>query len=156
MSRAEIAETVAAPYPVLVEGEVVAGFGRGGKQLGIPTANLATAAVEKALEDMDIGVYLGWAQVEGGDVMPMVMSLGWNPYFKNEKRSGEVHIMHTFDDDFYGKTLRVAVLAYVRPERDYTSLDALVTDIKEDIRIAHEALARPAYAQIKDEPFFRR
>ncbi|KAJ2767168.1 riboflavin kinase [Coemansia nantahalensis] len=154
MSRAEIAETVAKPFPVLVKGEVVAGFGRGGKQLGIPTANLATEAVERALENMDIGVYLGWAQVEGGAVMPMVMSLGWNPYFKNEKRSGEVHIMHAFKDDFYGKTLRIAVLAFVRPERDYASLDALVADIREDIRIAHEALEQPDYAQIKQSPFF--
>ncbi|KAJ2384143.1 riboflavin kinase, partial [Coemansia sp. RSA 2603] len=28
------------PFPILVSGAVVKGFGRGGKQLGIPTANL--------------------------------------------------------------------------------------------------------------------
>lgn len=47
---------------------------------------------EEALEEMftefTTGVYYGWAQV-GNDqtVYPMVMSLGWNPYYKNEKRS---------------------------------------------------------------------
>lgn len=48
---------------------------------------------EEALEEMftefTTGVYYGWAQVGKTDktVYPMVMSLGWNPYYKNEKRS---------------------------------------------------------------------
>ncbi|KAF9176680.1 riboflavin kinase, partial [Haplosporangium sp. Z 27] len=40
-------------------------------------------------------------------VHPMVMSLGWNPFYKNEKKSAEVHIMHNFHRDFYGDELRV-------------------------------------------------
>jgi riboflavin kinase len=36
------------------------------------------------------GVYFGYAQVYGlsgqeGKVHPMVMSLGWNPFYKNER-----------------------------------------------------------------------
>ncbi|KAJ2558905.1 riboflavin kinase [Coemansia sp. RSA 1933] len=147
-------EMLESPFPIFVSGEVVSGFGRGGKQLGIPTANLPEDAVEKALADIPIGVYLGWAQVEGDIVRPMVMSLGWNPYFKNERRSGEVHIMHKFADDFYGKLMRVAILAYIRPEKDYSSLDALINDIHTDIRVAHASLERPAYAQVCDAPFF--
>lgn len=48
---------------------------------------------EEALEEMFTnfitGVYYGWAQVGevGSTVYPMVMSLGWNPYYNNEKRS---------------------------------------------------------------------
>ena len=30
--------------------------------------------------------------------------------------------MHTFPEDFYGSELRVVVLGYIRPERDYNSL----------------------------------
>ena len=33
------------------------------------------------------GVYYGWARVEQGPVYKMVMSVGWNPQFQNEKRS---------------------------------------------------------------------
>lgn len=55
-------------------------------------------------------------------VYPMVMSLGWNPFYKNEKKSAEVHIMHNFHRDFYGDELRVVVLGYIRPELDYTTL----------------------------------
>ncbi|KAJ2797034.1 riboflavin kinase [Coemansia guatemalensis] len=154
--RAEIVgpETVTSPYPIFIEGAVVTGFGRGGKQLGIPTANLPAPAVEQALSDIPIGVYYGWAQVENDEVRPMVMSLGWNPYFKNEKRSGEVHIIHNFKDDFYGKNLKVAVLAYIRPEKDYDSLDLLIEDIKADIRAAQKSLVRPSYAAFKIDSFF--
>ncbi|KAJ1765994.1 riboflavin kinase [Coemansia sp. RSA 1813] len=148
-------ETMEAPYPIYVAGEVVSGFGRGGKQLGIPTANLPSEVVEQALTDIPIGVYLGWALVEGdAEVRPMVMSLGWNPYFKNERRSGEVHIMHKYADDFYGKNMKVAILAYIRPEKDYASLDALIEDIHTDIRVAEASLARPNYAQVREASFF--
>ncbi|KAJ2818397.1 riboflavin kinase, partial [Coemansia furcata] len=113
------------PYPKLVEGVVVKGFGRGSKELGIPTANLPSEVVDRALTDIKIGVYYGWAQVCGGEVYPMVMSLGWNPFYKNEKRSGEVHIINKFKDDFYGQNMKIAILGYIRPERDYDSLEAL-------------------------------
>ncbi|KAJ2450728.1 riboflavin kinase [Coemansia sp. RSA 2336] len=140
------ADSLEAPYPIFVEGHVVEGFGRGGKQLGIPTANLPTT-VAKTL-DIPIGVYYGWALVEGDTVRPMVMSLGWNPYFKNQVKSAEVHIIHDYASDFYGKLLKVAILAYVRAERDYESLDDLIKDIKWDIRVALESLKRPAYDKI--------
>ncbi|KAI8318701.1 riboflavin kinase [Martensiomyces pterosporus] len=149
------AEVPEKPYPIFVQGDVVRGFGRGGKQLGIPTANLPEQAVEEALADIPIGVYYGWAKVAGDDqVRPMVMSLGWNPYFKNEKRSGEVHIMHKYEEDFYGSHLKVAILSYIRPEKDYSSLDALIDDIHTDIKVAETSLQRPAYAAVKDADFF--
>ncbi|KAJ1938953.1 riboflavin kinase [Linderina pennispora] len=142
------------PYPILVEGEVVRGFGRGGKQLGIPTANLPESVVESALSEIPIGVYYGWAKVAGDSVRPMVMSLGWNPYFKNEKRSGEVHIMHKYAEDFYGSHLKIAILAYIRPEKDYDSLDKLIEDIHADIRAAEHSLKREMYEQVRRDVFF--
>ncbi|KAJ1989228.1 riboflavin kinase [Coemansia spiralis] len=144
-------EEVLAPFPVVVEGSVVAGFGRGGKQLGIPTANLAEPAVEQLA--LPVGVYLGWAQVAGDAVRPMVMSLGWNPFFKNEKLSAEVHIIHRFASDFYGRKMRVAILAFIRNEKDYASLDALIQDIQIDIHVALKSLQRPAYAHVRDSAF---
>ncbi|KAJ2850248.1 riboflavin kinase [Coemansia brasiliensis] len=148
-------DTLQEPFPIFVEGQVVKGFGRGGKQLGIPTANLPSSIVDQNLDAVSIGVYYGWATVEGDDtVRPMVMSLGWNPYFKNEKKSAEVHIIHDYPCDFYGKLLKVAILSYVRPERDYQSLDDLVQDIKWDIKVAIESLKRPAYDQVKHVEFF--
>ncbi len=63
------------------------GFGRGSKELGIPTANYPEEVVEKLPSELNTGVYCGWASVDNGDVHKMVLSLGWNPYYKNEKKS---------------------------------------------------------------------
>lgn len=75
-------------------------------QLGIPTANIPIEGLSVGgNEQLESGVYFGWAGLdfraagtqlqsndddgwEGhGKVHPMVMSVGWNPYYKNTVRS---------------------------------------------------------------------
>ncbi|KAF1805003.1 hypothetical protein V8B55DRAFT_1495263 [Mucor lusitanicus] len=149
-------ETIEAPYPISVSGTVVKGFGRGSKELGIPTANMNEEALEKMFEDFTTGVYYGWAQVGEKDttVYPMVMSLGWNPYYNNEKRSAEVHILHEFESDFYDESIRIIVAGYIRPEQNYPSLDALICDIKTDIEVAKHSLKRKAYDDLRHDALF--
>lgn len=53
--------------------------------------------------------------------------------------------MHTFPEDFYGATLSLIILGFIREEYDYVSKEALVEDIREDIRIAQRSLEREAY-----------
>ena len=49
------------------------------------------------------GIYCGWASVgTSPQVYQMVMSVGWNPFYKNEKKTVEPWLLHTFDEDFYG------------------------------------------------------
>ncbi|VDN26541.1 unnamed protein product [Dibothriocephalus latus] len=103
-------------------GRVVRGFGRGSKELGTPTANMSEDVVEKIPSAMSTGVYAGWAQVDDGPVRKMVMSLGWNPFYKNEKKSLEVHILHKFPEDFYDSRMQIVVLKYLRDERNFGSL----------------------------------
>ena len=76
----------------------------------------------------------------------MVMSIGYNPYFKNETRTAEVHVLHQFDEAFYDQHMRLLVLGYIRPEKDYPSLDALIADIRFDTEVARASLARDAWA----------
>ncbi|KAI8616459.1 hypothetical protein BC830DRAFT_1063410 [Chytriomyces sp. MP71] len=147
---------VESPYPVRLKGLVMHGFGRGGKELGIPTANLPEDVSQYAGQFIETGILYGWASVNSNTaVYPMVMSFGWNPYYKNEKRSAEVHILHKFEEDFYSKELRVVVVGYIRPEKNYTSLEALIADINFDIKVANNCLARPAYAALKEDPFLQ-
>jgi len=108
--------------PFFAKGKVVKGFGRGSKELGIPTANLPDEVIEVLPQEMDTGIYYGFANVDGGPVYKMVMSIGWNPYYKNVKKSMEAHLLHVFPEDFYGSLLRVCVLGYVRPECSFNSL----------------------------------
>ncbi|KAI0169222.1 riboflavin kinase [Hypoxylon sp. FL1284] len=208
-----------APYPLRMEGAVISGFGRGSKELGIPTANLPVdAAAAPWIADARSGVYFGYASLAlpashpdrqhrrperahrsnpraavdappgnrpapppatvtsvstasetspsassgtspavtkeaGADegqpqqwqIYPMVMSIGYNPFYKNAVRSAEVHVLHGFAADFYGSPMRLLVLGFVREERDYASLDALVADINVDCDVARQSLARTAW-----------
>ena len=52
----------------------------------------------------------------------MVMSIGKNPYYNNEKRTMETYIMHQFDKDFYGSNLKIIVTGFIRPMANYNSL----------------------------------
>ncbi|KAI9001267.1 riboflavin kinase [Trametes punicea] len=154
------------PFPIRLSGAVQRGFGRGGKDLGCPTANLPDESITPMSSVTDTGVYFGYAQVsrekdgkvilpeEDGGVLPMVMSLGWNPFYKNQKMTAEIHIMHEFTADFYGHQMKAIVLGYIRPELDYISREALIEDIETDKRVAMKSLARPAYETYRSDTFF--
>ena len=60
----------------------------------------------------------------------MVMSCGWNPFYKNEKLSAETHIIHTFPNEFYGVELRVLIAGYIRPEWNFKHVKHLIKAIK--------------------------
>uniref|UniRef100_A0A2K5C090 Riboflavin kinase n=1 Tax=Aotus nancymaae TaxID=37293 RepID=A0A2K5C090_AOTNA len=121
--------------PYFCRGQVVHGFGRGSKQLGIPTANFPEQVVDNLPADLSTGINYGWASVGSGDVHKMVVSTGWNPYYKNTK-SMETHIMHTFKEDFCGEILNVAVVGYFRPQKNFDSLESLISAIQGDIEEA--------------------
>ncbi|XP_020324608.1 riboflavin kinase isoform X4 [Oncorhynchus nerka] len=141
--------------PYFSRGEVVRGFGRGSKELGIPTANFPDSVVEHLPGDISTGIYYGWACVGSGDIHKMVMSIGWNPYYKNTKKSMETHVIHTFKEDFYGQILSVVMVGYIRPERSYDSLDALIAAINHDIEEAKRNLELPEHLKLKEDNFFR-
>lgn len=98
--------------------------------------------------------------VKGQDshvVHPMVMSVGWNPFYGNKSKSAEIYIIHKFSEkahQFYGARIKLVVLGYIRPELDYVSTEALVKDINTDVDVALESLKRPEYAKYKDDKFF--
>ncbi|KAF4974058.1 hypothetical protein FZEAL_8998 [Fusarium zealandicum] len=167
-----------APYPLHMEGTVISGFGRGSKELGIPTANLPVdVSLTPWIADVPSGVYFGYASLALSyahpdhpsssatsapassteaallatpapvfHVFPMVMSIGYNPYYKNTVRSAEVHVLHKFTADFYDVPMRLLILGFVREEKDYKSLDALIEDINFDCVVARSSLAREAWA----------
>ncbi len=45
--------------PICLSGPVIAGFGRGSKQLGVPTANLPPEPLAEELAGLPAGVYFG-------------------------------------------------------------------------------------------------
>uniref|UniRef100_A0A8C5K1H2 Riboflavin kinase n=1 Tax=Jaculus jaculus TaxID=51337 RepID=A0A8C5K1H2_JACJA len=141
--------------PSFCRGQVVRGFGRGSKQLGIPTENFPEQVVDSLPADVSTGIYYGWASVGSGAVHKMVVSIGWNPYYKNVKKSMETHIIHTFKEDFYGEILNVAIVGYLKPEKNFDSLEALISAIQCDIEEAKIRLDLPEHWKLKDDKFFQ-
>ncbi|KAI1826988.1 hypothetical protein F4861DRAFT_536465 [Xylaria intraflava] len=164
------------PFPLRMEGTVISGFGRGSKELGIPTANLPVdASTTPWIAAARSGVYFGWASLSlppthpnaasppspaasnsapqahapRFQVYPMVMSIGYNPFYKNSVRSAEVHVLHSFGADFYDVPMRLLVLGFVRDEKDYNGLEALVNDIHVDCDVARQSLARAAWTPVQ-------
>lgn len=142
-------------FPYFTKGTIVKGFGRGSKELGIPTANMNEDAVNSLPENFQPGVYYGWAQIsDDSTVYKMVMSIGWNPFYKNSKKSMEVHIIHEFGRDLYDLTLKICVLGYIRPELDFNSLDELIAEIKNDISTSKDNLETQEALQYISNDFF--
>ncbi|OVA20206.1 HAD hydrolase [Macleaya cordata] len=141
--------------PWYIGGPVIKGYGRGSKVLGIPTANLSTKGWSDTLVDHPSGVYFGWAGLSTRGIYKMVMSIGWNPYFNNTEKTIEPWLLHDFDEDFYGEELRLAIVGYIRPEANFSSLESLIAKIHEDRKISEEALDIPLYASYKDALYLR-
>jgi len=128
---------------IRLEAKVVEGFGRGGKQLGCPTANMSAKDLGDKLTDLPTGIYCGWATVNGKGPYKAVTSIGWNPYFQNKEKTVEPHLLHEFSSDFYGEHLKLLLCGYLRPEKDFTSLEALIEAIQNDIALSREWLELP-------------
>ena len=62
--------------PVFAGGEVIRGFGRGSKELGIPTANFPDDVVDALPAEIKTGIFFGWAMIDVGPIYPMVVSIG--------------------------------------------------------------------------------
>ena len=137
---------------------IVHGFGRGSREMGVPTANLDVPQVEAALAGRPHGVYFGFARVLGapgadGEVHPMVLNLGQRPTFADgDGLSVEAHLLHTFGADFYGREVRALVLGFLRPELRFGSLPELLDRIRQDIGLARAQLAAPALGRFALDP----
>eukprot|EP00191_Tetraselmis_sp_GSL018_P007511 CAMPEP_0177620410 /NCGR_PEP_ID=MMETSP0419_2-20121207/26885_1 /TAXON_ID=582737 /ORGANISM="Tetraselmis sp., Strain GSL018" /LENGTH=482 /DNA_ID=CAMNT_0019119955 /DNA_START=56 /DNA_END=1505 /DNA_ORIENTATION=- len=139
-----------------IKGPVVRGFGRGSATLGIPTANLPPESLMNELSGAVSGIYCGFASVgSSAEVHKMVMSIGWNPFFNNKDRTAEPWILHEFAEPFYGEELRLVVCGYIRPEANFTTLEALIARIHEDARITREALSVPELDELSKSEFLK-
>src|SRR5689334_2068695 len=85
-SRAVVYEERDFDTPIRLQSDVVHGFKRGSKELGFPTANMNMEAINDIVDAVSTGIYFGWARVRGS-VHPAVVSIGWNPYYKNQHKT---------------------------------------------------------------------
>lgn len=114
---------------LLIEGIVQQGYGRGSKKLGFATANLPNIPTYISSKLIGRGVYFGWASIENEDKrLIFVSNFGKSPTF-TEQNSVEIMEAHLIgresQSDFYGSLLKLCVVGFIRPERKFSTLDAL-------------------------------
>ncbi|HUC38137.1 MAG TPA: bifunctional riboflavin kinase/FAD synthetase [Acidimicrobiales bacterium] len=128
-----------------VRGIVVHGAGRGGSQLGFPTANVDVPD-EVALPA--VGIYACWYQGADGEPRRAAVSVGYRPTFLPEGAEPpstcvvEAFLLD-FDGDLYGEPARVSFVERLRPERRFDSEGDLVEAMTDDVARTRNVLAAP-------------
>jgi riboflavin kinase / FMN adenylyltransferase len=124
--------------PYEVRGEVFAGDQRG-RLLGFPTANVGVPAGMCLPAD---GVYAGFYERPNGDVHGCAINLGRRPTFYEHADASllEAHLLDV-DVDLYGETARVRFAHFLRSERKFDGVDALVAQLGHDVAHARDLLA---------------
>ncbi|MDA8074559.1 MAG: bifunctional riboflavin kinase/FAD synthetase [Actinomycetota bacterium] len=125
-----------------VRGEVVHGDGRGGSQLGMPTANVS---VPSTIAVPALGIYAGWCRRADRTVHPAAISVGVRPTFAATGEPApsalvEAHLID-FEGDLYGERIGVMFTERLRDERRFDRVQDLVDQMWADVRAARRALA---------------
>lgn len=122
-------------HPYAIDGVVVEGRGRG-RELGFPTANLAT--------DNELvpphGVYATTMTI-GGVVHAGVTNIGVRPTFGETTPTIETHLLR-HSADLYGQSVRLGFVQRLRDERRFEDVDALRDQIDTDRRAALRVFSR--------------
>lgn len=120
--------------PFAIQGEVIHGDKRG-RTIGVPTANIAMGEYMRPA----YGVYAVRARLPDGRVVEGVANLGVRPMFEVEEPLLEVWLLD-FDESLYGQVLETELVAFLRGEMKFDSLDALKVQIEADAVAARAAL----------------
>jgi len=116
--------------PFLLEGYVVPGK-QLGTRLGFPTANIAYDPQE--CEWPREGVYVGIAQLEGEDkAYAAILNQGRHPTAPGGMPTVEAHLLGYPQKALYDRKLFLTYRAYLRPEKQFPSLEALQTQLSLD------------------------
>ena len=120
-------------------GMVVPG-NRVGRTIGFPTANLEPPVARATPRD---GVYAAWVErwplTNKAHFHLAAVSVGDRPTFAGTVRLVEAYLLD-FDGDLYGETLRLHVVARVRGQERFDSIDALVVQMHRDVEQCREIL----------------
>ena len=120
-----------------LDGRVVAGRRRG-RELGFPTANIAT--------DNELlpphGVYATTMTIDGV-VYPGLTNIGVRPTFGEQDTTVETHLLG-YSGDLYGHAVRLGFVLRLRDERKFDDVDALRAQIEADQRRAERLFSRLA------------
>jgi riboflavin kinase/FMN adenylyltransferase len=124
-------------YQFEVRGSVQQGDQRG-RLLGFPTANVEVSSRICLPAD---GVYAGWYERENGDRHQCAINVGRRPTFYEHAETSllEAHLLD-FEGDLYGEAARVEFVGFLRSERKFDGVDALIEQLRADVESARTVL----------------
>jgi hypothetical protein len=109
-----------------------------GREIGFPTANLEITDKYKLLPPH--GIYAVFAYLSNGKQLRGMMYRGNRPVLKDfDNTTIEVNIFD-FNQDIYGQTMRIELVAFIRPDRYFDSLESLVIQLADDERESRDLL----------------
>src|SRR5262249_4209394 len=106
-----------------------------GRTLGFPTANVGLADYVHP----KFGVYAVRTRLADGRLFPGVASIGVNPTVGEVTPRLEVWIFG-FDGDLYGQMIETELVAYLRPEEKFPSLETMTAQVMADAEEAKRIL----------------
>ncbi len=109
-----------------------------GRTIGFPTINLGVPDARKLLPPP--GVYAAIVQTPGGPYGAM-MNLGARPTVDDPRATVEAHLFD-FEGDLYGASVRVDLVAAIRPIQRFSDLQALTAQLAADGEAARTALTQ--------------
>ncbi len=116
-------------YPYFIQGKVVEGI-KMGRKLGYPTANILLDEPKKLLPRN--GVYAVKAKV-GSRMHKGMLSIGLRPTIDLPEHNRTVEVnLFDFNEDLYGRHIRISFLEWLRCEKKYDSLQELKEQIAKD------------------------
>lgn len=117
-----------------VSGEVVGGAHRG-TGMGFPTANVVLPRATL----LAFGIYAVFVDIDGHRYQGAAY-LGTRPTFDNGPPVLEVFLFD-FDDNLYGRRIDVAFVEFIRSDRRFDGMEALMVQMAEDCEKARVILA---------------
>lgn len=114
-------------YNYTFSGEVVKGK-QLGRTIGFPTANIHIKESYKLIPKN--GVYIVKSNYDGNTIFGM-MNIGNRPTVNGENQTIEVNFFD-FDEDIYNKIISIEILAFIREEQKFDSLDSLKSQLNKD------------------------
>jgi riboflavin kinase/FMN adenylyltransferase len=118
-----------------IRGLVIKGRDRGGKLLGIPTANInlqdelcPKTGIYAVMVEYNHHFYRG------------VANIGYSPTFDDNQFTIEVHLLN-FSENIYGEKIRINFIQRIRDEKKFAGIADLKEQIHQDIKTARNILA---------------
>jgi riboflavin kinase/FMN adenylyltransferase len=120
--------------PFAIEGLVEKGQ-QLGRKLGIPTANVALGEYVTPR----LGVYATRTRLRDGRHLPGATNIGMNPTTGLVEARLEVWLFD-FDEDIYGEVIETELIAFIRPEEKFPSIEDMLRVIAGDAAKARKIL----------------